>query len=47
MSGRNNEKLVDIAQLTTITDKIADVCIDRPDTPLMQVFNQFRSSAQK
>ena len=47
MSGKNRERLVDVAQLTTITGKIADTCNARPETPLMQVFTQFRSTAQK
>ena len=47
MSGKNSETLVDTAQLTTITDKIADACIDRPEATLMQVFTQFRSNTRR
>lgn len=47
MSGRNRENLIDTAQLYTITGRIADACTARPETPLIQVFTQFRSTAQK
>ncbi|MBV8884874.1 MAG: hypothetical protein JO235_12890 [Chroococcidiopsidaceae cyanobacterium CP_BM_RX_35] len=47
ISGKNNERLVDTAELTAITGKIADACNAHPETPLMQVFTQFRSTAQK
>ncbi len=47
MSGKYNETMLNGEQLATITDKIADACIDRPETPLMQVFAQFRSGSQK
>lgn len=44
MSGKNNDRVVDTAQLTDITGKISDACNARPNTSLMQVFTQFRSS---
>jgi hypothetical protein len=47
MSGKNGEKLVDTAQLTAITGKIADSCTARPETPLMEVFTRLRANAQK
>jgi hypothetical protein len=46
-SGKDNDRLINTAQLTEITSKIAAACEARPETPLMQVFARFRSTAQK
>jgi hypothetical protein len=46
-SGKENDRLVNVDQLTEITSKIAAACEARPQTPLIQVFARFRSTAQK
>lgn len=47
LSGQNNETRFNGAELATITDKIADTCIDHPATPLLDVFKQYRAKPQK
>ena len=40
LSGKNNQLTVDVIKLGEVSDQIIDYCIDNPNEPLLNVFEQ-------
>lgn len=43
LSGKLDETLLDVPELTEVTDQIIDHCIDNPDETLLSAYERFRS----
>ena len=42
MSGKNAETVVDAPALISISDQVLEACIDSPESPVMDVFDEYR-----
>lgn len=42
MSGKKSDLRIDVPELSEVTDRVIDNCIDKPETELLRIFERYR-----